>query len=130
MNLLWILFGGLFVCLGYISGGIALCLTVVGIPWGLQLFKLGLLSLFPFGSEVVTRYPEATPASGLNLLLNIIWLIFGGIFVMLNHLVWGVVLCLTIIGIPFGMQHFKLMKLAFTPFGRTIIDSPILGETR
>ena len=121
-NLLWIVLGGFFVFLGYIIGGIALCCTIVGIPWGFQLFKLAILALFPFGSEVTSRYPESYPTSGLNLLLNIIWLIFGGVWVVLNHLVWGVILCVSIIGIPFGIQHFKLMKLGFTPFGRHIVD--------
>ena len=122
MNILWIILGGFFVFLGYVVAGIALCLTIIGIPWGIQCFKFSILALFPFGSDVTTRFPESTPTSGLNILLNIIWIIFGGIWIVLNHLVWGVVLCVSIIGIPFGIQHFKLMKLAFTPFGRDIID--------
>lgn len=122
MNLLWIILGGLFVFLGYFVAGIALCLTIIGIPWGIQCFKLSILALFPFGAEVTTRWPESTPTSGANILLNVVWLIFGGIFIVLNHLVWGVFLCLSIIGIPFGIQHFKLMKLSFTPFGRDIVD--------
>jgi len=121
-NLLWIILGGFFVFCGYFMGGIVLCMTLVGIPWGIQCFKLSILALFPFGSEVTSRFPESYPTSGLNILLNIVWLIFGGIWVVLNHLVWGVFLCLSIIGIPFGIQHFKLMKLGFTPFGRHIVD--------
>ena len=121
-NLLWIILGGFFVFCGYFMGGIVLCMTIVGIPWGIQLFKLSILGLFPFGSEVTSRYPESYPTSGLNIILNIIWLIFGGIWVVLNHLFWGIALCLSIIGIPFGIQHFKLMKLGFTPFGRHIVD--------
>jgi uncharacterized membrane protein YccF (DUF307 family) len=122
MNILWIILGGLFVFLGYFTAGIALCLTIVGIPWGIQCFKLSILALFPFGSEVTTRFPYSTPTSGANIFLNIIWLIFGGFWVVLNHLVWGGLLCISIIGLPFGIQHFKLMKLSFTPFGRNIID--------
>lgn len=121
-NLLWILLGGFFVFCGYLMGGIALCCTLFGIPWGFQCFKLAILALFPFGSEVTSRYPESYPSSGLNLILNIVWLIFGGLWVVLNHLVWGIILCVSIIGIPFGVQHFKLMKLGFTPFGRHIVD--------
>ncbi|MEP1742944.1 MAG: YccF domain-containing protein [Kangiellaceae bacterium] len=122
MNILWIILGGLFVFLGYFTAGIALCCTIVGIPWGIQCFKLSILALFPFGSEVTTRFPYSAPTSGINILLNIVWLVFGGVWVVLNHLVWGFLLCISIIGLPFGIQHFKLMKLSFTPFGRDIID--------
>jgi len=97
-------------------------MTIIGIPWGIQCFKMAILALFPFGSEVSSRYPDSCPTSGLNIILNIIWLIFGGLFIVFNHLIWGIVLCLSIIGIPFGIQHFKLMKLGFTPFGRHIVD--------
>ncbi len=122
LNILWIIFGGFFVFLGYVSGGIALCLTIIGIPWGIQCFKLAILGLFPFGSETVAM-DASVGGDSLNLVLNIVWLIFGGIFVFFTHMIWGIVLCLTIIGIPFGLQHFKMMRLAFTPFGRTIVDS-------
>ncbi|WP_196140108.1 YccF domain-containing protein [Aliikangiella sp. G2MR2-5] len=122
LNILWIIFGGFFVFMGYIAGGLALCLTIIGIPWGIQCFKLAILALFPFGSEVTSRYRQSAPTGGINILLNIIWLIFGGIWVVFSHLFWGIALCVTIIGIPFGLQHFKLMKLAFTPFGRDIVD--------
>ena len=121
-NLLWIILGGFFVFMGYLIGGIALCCTIIGIPWGIQCFKMAILALFPFGSEVTSRYPESYPTSGLNILLNIVWLVFGGIWVVFSHLAWGLVLCLSIIFIPFGIQHFKLMKLGFTPFGRHIVD--------
>ena len=122
MNLLWIILGGFFVFLGYFIAGIALCLTIVGIPWGFQCFKLSILALFPFGAEVTTCFPHSTPTSGINILLNVIWLIFGGIWIVINHLFWGTLLCISIIGLPFGLQHFKLMKLSFTPFGRDIAD--------
>lgn len=121
-NLLWMILGGFFVFCGYFVGGIVLCCTIVGIPWGLQCFKMSILALLPFGSEVTTRHPDAYPSDGLNLIMNIIWLIFGGLWVVFNNLFWGVLLCMTIIGIPFGLQHFKLVKLGFTPFGRRIVD--------
>lgn len=123
LNIIWIIFGGFFVFLGYVSGGIALCLTIVGIPWGIQCFKLAIFSLFPFGTESVA-INNTVGSDSLNLIMNIIWLVFGGIFVMFSHLIWGILLCLTIIGIPFGLQHFKMMRLAFTPFGRTLVESP------
>jgi uncharacterized membrane protein YccF (DUF307 family) len=123
LNILWIIFGGFFVFLGYVSGGIALCLTIIGIPWGIQCFKLAILGLFPFGSQTVA-VDNNMGGDSLNLVLNIVWLIFGGIFVFFSHMFWGVLLCLSIIGIPFGLQHFKMMRLAFTPFGRRLVDDP------
>ena len=121
LNILWIIFGGFFVFLGYLTGGIVLCLTLIGIPWGFQCFKLALFSLFPFGSDTRAKTDYSVNHT-LNFIANIIWLIFGGIFVVLNHLVWGCLLCITIIGIPFGLQHFKMMRLGFTPFGREVFD--------
>ena len=94
----------------------ALFLCIIGIPVGLQCFKLGRLSFFPFGKDVVLS-GETT-----SLLLNIFWLIFGGIELAITHAVFAVILCCTIIGIPFGMQHFKLAKLALLPFGAQITD--------
>ncbi|MGD1848225.1 MAG: YccF domain-containing protein [Salibacteraceae bacterium] len=111
-NLLWLLLGGFFIFLEYFIAGLLWCLTIIGIPFGLQLFKIGVASLWPFGRAVVTR-----PDSGTgSLLLNVLWLIFGGLSIALSHLAFGVAFCLTIIGIPFGLQHFKLMRLSFFPF--------------
>lgn len=117
-NLIWFIFGGLFLGLGYILGGLILCLTIVGIPFGVQIMKLGVFAMWPFGREVVQR----EKASGcLTILLNVVWIIFGGIEVALSHLALGVVFCCTIIGIPFGVQHFKLMILALMPFGHEVV---------
>jgi len=122
LNIIWIVFGGFFIFLGYLSGGIALCLTVVGIPWGLQCFKLAIFALFPFGTETVSMRHHSS-LEPLNLVLNIIWLIFGGLWVLFSHMLWGILLSITLIGIPFGLQHFKMMQLAFTPFGKTLVNS-------
>jgi uncharacterized membrane protein YccF (DUF307 family) len=118
-NIIWLIFGGIFVFIGYVIGGIALCMTIIGIPWGFQCFKLAIYALLPFGSD--TRRSDNNDSS-LNLIMNIIWLIFGGIWVAMSHLLWGILLSITIIGLPFGFQHFKMMRLAFTPFGRQIYD--------
>jgi len=118
-NIIWLIFGGIFIFCGYVIGGIALCMTIIGIPWGFQCFKLAIYALLPFGSD--TRRTDANDSS-LNLLMNIIWLIFGGLWVAISHLIWGLLLSITIIGLPFGLQHFKMMRLAFTPFGRQIYD--------
>ena len=118
-NIIWIVFGGFFIFLGYLWGGLVLCVTIIGIPLGIQCFKLSLFALLPFGSD--TRL-TGTGLSGCNLILNIIWLIFGGIVIILNHLFWGLLFAITIIGLPFAKQHFKMIKLALTPFGREIYD--------
>lgn len=119
-NLIWLVFGGLAIAFEYFVGSIALMLTIIGIPFGIQTLKLGLLAIWPFGSRVVTT--ENTSDS-LNTIMNIIWIIFGGFWIALSHIVLGVVLCITIIGIPFGRQHFKFVKLAFFPFGKEVVDA-------
>ncbi|PTT02392.1 YccF domain-containing protein [Pedobacter sp. HMWF019] len=116
-NIIWIIFGGFFIFLEYIFGGLILCLTIVGIPFGLQCFKFAFVGLAPFG----VRITDTSSNTGcLSTIMNIIWLLFGGFWIALTHLFFGILLCLTIIGIPFGRQHFKLMNLAFSPFGKSI----------
>lgn len=117
-NILWLIFGGLMVALEYFIGGLILCLTIIGIPFGFQVMKIGMLALLPFGSHSV---PTERSGGCLSVIMNIIWIFTGGICIALTHLFWGVILCVTIIGIPFGMQHFKLMALSFTPFGRDVV---------
>ena len=116
-NLIWIIFGGLEVSLEYAVAGIVACVSIVGIPFGLQLFKLAVLSLVPFGQHVQQTQPRQIPGC-LATLLNIIWIFTGGLIISLTHIIFGVILCITIIGIPFGRQHFKLVSLAIWPFGR------------
>lgn len=117
-NIIWLLFGGILVALEYFVGGVVLCLTIIGIPFGYQTFKLGLLALWPFGRTTVIT----SESSGcLNTFMNILWILTGGLWTSLTHLAFGVLLCITIIGIPWGRQHFKLMAMALTPFGRDIV---------
>lgn len=117
-NLIWLIFGGLLAALGYIVGGFVLCITIVGIPWGMQCFKMAALMLWPFGKQVL-------PAKGgmgcLSLFCNIIWLLFGGLYTAFIHLIFAALLFITIIGIPFARQHLKLMELALMPFGRVVV---------
>ena len=117
-NIIWVLFGGLELALGYFIDGLVLCLTIIGIPFGLQVFKLGLLTLWPFGKAVVKR---EHPSGCLNTLMNVLWFFFGGLGLVLSHLLLGVLFFITIVGIPFGKQHFKLAHIALTPFGRDIV---------
>ena len=113
-NLLWLIFGGLLSAFGWFLSGLIWCVTVVGIPWGLQCFKFAKLSLAPFGKDVI-------PGGGApSLIANVIWLLISGIPMALDHVLTGLVLCLTIVGIPFGLQHFKMASLALTPFGAQV----------
>ena len=117
-NIIWVLFGGFFVALEYFVSSIGLFITIIGIPFGIQTLKLGVLALWPFGSQVV----DIPQSSGcLSFLMNVIWFFIGGIWIFLPHLLFGVIFCITIIGIPFGMQHFKLARLAITPFGHDVL---------
>lgn len=113
-NLLWFVFGGFLSGISWLFAGIFWCITIVGIPIGMQCFKFASLAFLPFGKEV-----EYGGGVG-SLILNIIWLMTTGIVLALISLMWGVISCLTIVGIPFGLQHFKMAKLALMPFGATV----------
>jgi uncharacterized membrane protein YccF (DUF307 family) len=113
-SVIWLIFGGLLTCLGYLWGGFLLCLTIIGIPWGLQAMKIGLAHLAPFGRNIVST-GGSIPV--ISFVLNLIWIIFAGLWIALAELIFGLLLCISIIGIPFGLQHFKLMRLALYPFG-------------
>ena len=113
-NIIWFLFGGFLMALCWVITGIFYCVTIIGIPIGLQAFKLAGLALWPFGKQVIYG------GGAGSFILNIIWIIFGGLLLALSHLFWGILFSITIIGIPFGKQHFKLAKLALMPFGAVI----------
>jgi uncharacterized membrane protein YccF (DUF307 family) len=112
-NLVWLIFGGLLTGLGYIIGGLLLCLTIIGIPFGLQAMQYGVAVFAPFGKTVT---PKPGGQAGLALLFNIIWLLLFGWEIALAHILGGIVLGITIIGIPFAKQHFKLVQVALFPF--------------
>jgi len=118
-NLIWLIFGGFIIAIEYFIGSIVLMITIAGIPFGIQTLKMGALAIWPFGRD--TRVHSR--ASGcLYILMNVLWLLCGGIWIALTHAIFGLLLCITIIGIPFGMQHFKLTAIALNPFGRDIIN--------
>jgi uncharacterized membrane protein YccF (DUF307 family) len=117
-NLIWLICGGFFAAMGYIFGGFVLCLTIVGIPFGLQCFKLAGLVLWPFGKRIV---PMRGSMGCISLFCNIIWLICGGLYTAVVHLVFAALLCITIVGIPFARQHLKLMELSLMPFGKQVV---------
>lgn len=116
-NIIWLVFGGIFVALEYFIGSLALIVTIIGIPFGIQTLKIGLLALWPFGREAV----QTSSANGcLAVFMNVLWILCGGFWIAVSHALWGILFFITIIGIPFGKQHFKLAGLALTPFGREI----------
>ncbi|MBO0442730.1 YccF domain-containing protein [Vagococcus fluvialis] len=116
-NLIWLIFGGLIGAISWFLAGCLWCVTIIGIPVGLQCFKIAGLSLWPFGKQVV--YSN----SSMSLLVNIIWLIVSGLPLAIGHFISGLLLCITIIGIPFGRQSFKLAQLALMPFGARVVSS-------
>ena len=116
-NILWLIMGGLVVSLYYALMGVLFCITVIGIPFGLQLIKMAGLALWPFGRDV---HSDSNDGGCLSIIMNVIWIIFGGIEIAMLHIGFGIVCCLSIVGIPFGMQHFKMAILAFVPFGKVI----------
>jgi uncharacterized membrane protein YccF (DUF307 family) len=118
-NILWLVFSGFWMAVGYGVSGALLCLTIVGIPFGMQAFKLAGFTLWPFGRKIV----DVQGGGGcLSVVFNILWLVLFGWELFLGHLVTGLLLCLTVIGIPFGIQAFKLSVLALWPFGKIIVE--------
>jgi uncharacterized membrane protein YccF (DUF307 family) len=116
-NIVWMVFGGFFAGLGYILGGLLICLTIVGIPIGKQAIKLGVATMAPFGREIV---PTEKAAESSYVIINIVWAILFGWEIAVTHFVSGLILGITIVGIPFAKQHFKLIPLAVAPFGRDL----------
>lgn len=117
-NIIWFFLGGFAIALLYWLLALLFCLTIVGIPFGLQLFKIGSFVFFPFGRDLVDG-PAATGC--LNTLFNVIWIVLGWWEIAFSHLVLGLILCCTIIGIPFGLQHFKIALKTLLPFGKQIV---------
>lgn len=116
-NIIWWIFGGLTSALGYFAGSLAMVITIVGIPVAMQTFKLGVFCLWPFGSEI----KESNDSIGcISVPLNILWIIFGGLWAWCSHIFFGLLLSITIVGLPWGKQHFKMAKLALAPFGKEV----------
>lgn len=112
-NIIWFFIGGLWIALGWLLFGILLCITIIGIPFGKQCFKAAKLTCFPFGKKVLTKFHKHPIA-------NLLWLIFLGWEIALGYLLSGLICCITIVGIPFGLQAFKMTQLALLPFGAVV----------
>ena len=117
LNIIWVVFGGLMIAIEYAISSILMLVTIIGIPFGIQTFKLATVALWPFGTNITS---SGWPSGCLACIMNVLWWFLGGFAIALTHLGWGLLFCITIIGIPFGLQHFKLMKLALFPFGKEI----------
>lgn len=124
-NIIWLLIGGIIAAIAWFLSGLVLCITIIGIPFGLQCFKIAGFVLWPFGREISLGHFGAG-----GLIFNIIWLIVFGWEFAVAHLIIGLFFCITIIGIPFGLQHFKLAQLGLTPFGAQIIKSSEAVDTQ
>jgi uncharacterized membrane protein YccF (DUF307 family) len=117
LNILWFIFGGFILFFEYIIGGLALCITIIGIPFGLQCFKLAIFAIAPFGAHAV----EGDFGPGcLTTVFNIIWILIGGLGIAITHVALALLFAITIIGIPFAAQHIKMAGFALTPFGKRI----------
>jgi uncharacterized membrane protein YccF (DUF307 family) len=119
LNVVWLIFGGIALVLGYAVAGIICCLLIITIPFGIAAFRIAGYALWPFGRTIVDR-PDAGAASGVG---NIIWLIFAGIWICIGHIVAGAALCVTIIGIPLGLAHFKLVPISLMPLGKEVVPT-------
>ena len=125
-NLLWFIFGGFAMGLGWWLAGILAALTIVGIPYAIAAFRIGTFSFWPFGREIVDKPERGEAGKVLSLLGNIVWIVFGGLWLALGHLILALILAVTIIGIPFAVQHLKLAHLSLTPYGKTIVTRHVV----
>jgi uncharacterized membrane protein YccF (DUF307 family) len=114
LNVIWLIFGGFIVVIAYLLGAVLLCITIIGIPFGIQCFKLAGLAVAPFGREIREKEP---PGGALAVIMNIIWIILPGLELAIFHLVMALLFALTIVGLPLASQHLKMTRLALIPFG-------------
>jgi uncharacterized membrane protein YccF (DUF307 family) len=119
LNIIWLIFAGFWLFVGYMAVGVLLCILIFTIPWGIASFRIGLYALWPFGREIVSK-----PTAGVGSFLgNVVWVILAGWWLALAHIVSGVALCITIIGIPLGIADFKLVPISLMPLGKDIVDT-------
>jgi uncharacterized membrane protein YccF (DUF307 family) len=118
LNIIWLVFGGLWLAIGYALVALVMFILIITIPFGIAALRIGLFCLWPFGRTVVRR-PDAGAGSAIG---NVIWFILAGWWLAIGHVITGVAMCLTIIGIPLGLANFKLIPVSLTPFGRDIVD--------
>jgi uncharacterized membrane protein YccF (DUF307 family) len=120
LNIIWLVLSGIWLFLGYMLAALIMCVLIVTIPWGIAAARIGVYALWPFGKTVVDK----RGAGVSSLLGNVVWVVLAGWWIALGHLVSGIALCITIIGIPFGIANFKLIPVALMPLGKQIVDTP------
>ncbi|MFB7892907.1 YccF domain-containing protein [Microbacterium sp. NPDC056044] len=122
LNIIWLVLSGFWMFLGYLLAGVVLCILILTIPWGIASFRIGLYALWPFGRTIVDK-----PTSGVGSFLgNVVWVILAGWWLAIGHIVTGILLCVTIIGIPLGIASFKMVPISLMPLGKVIVDSRTL----
>ncbi|MGW1677650.1 YccF domain-containing protein [Saccharopolyspora sp. NPDC002376] len=119
LNVIWLVFGGLWMALGYVLAGILLTITIIGIPFAIASFRMANFALWPFGRRLVDE-PTSGAMAGIG---NILWLVLAGWWLALGHIVTGIAQCVTIIGIPLGIANFKLIPVSLMPLGKRIVDA-------
>lgn len=133
-NLLWFMLGGVFMGLGWWLAGLLAFITIVGIPWGRACFVIGSFCFFPFGKEAISRKELHQKAdigtSGFGTIGNVIWFLFAGVWLAIGHVLSAGVCFLTIVGIPFGIQHLKLAGISLAPIGQTIVSTEVAAAAR
>ena len=122
LNIIWLVLSGFWMFLGYMLAGVVLCILILTIPWGIASFRIGVYALWPFGRTIVDK-----PTSGVGSFLgNVVWVILAGWWLAIGHIITGIALCITIIGIPLGIASFKLVPISLMPLGKVIVDSRTL----
>jgi uncharacterized membrane protein YccF (DUF307 family) len=120
LNVIWLVLSGIWLFLGYMLAALIMCVLIITIPWGIAAARIGVYALWPFGKAVVP-----TPGAGVGSFLgNVVWVVLAGWWIAVQHLISGIALCITIIGIPFGIANFKLIPVALMPLGKQIVDTP------
>jgi uncharacterized membrane protein YccF (DUF307 family) len=120
LNVIWLVLSGIWLFLGYMLAALIMCVLIITIPWGIAAARIGVYALWPFGKTIVP-----TPNAGVGSFLgNVVWVLLAGWWIALGHLLSGIALCITIIGIPFGIANFKLIPVALMPLGKQIVDTP------
>ncbi|MFF0910909.1 YccF domain-containing protein [Microbacterium enclense] len=119
LNVLWLVLSGFWLFIGYMVAGVVLCLLIVTIPWGIASFRIGAYALWPFGRDIRDRSTSGV----FSLIGNVIWVVVAGWWLALSHILSGVALCLTIIGIPLGIANFKLVPVSLMPLGKEVVET-------
>lgn len=119
LNVIWLVLHGFWMAVAYVIAGVILCVTIIGIPFGIASFRMANYALWPFGRELV----DAGDSGALSAIGNVIWILLAGWWLALGHILGGIAMCMTIIGIPMGIASFKLVPVSLTPLGRRIVDS-------